>query len=65
MYRSPSDKFKCLFSYAYGMDAMRSSGRGANSVNILIQVDLGRIKSSKFSAAAPDRWQGWNWLLGR
>ncbi len=65
MYRSPSDKFKALFSYGYGIDAKRSSGRGANSVNILIQVDLGRIKSSKFSAAAPDRWQGWNWLLGR
>jgi hypothetical protein len=65
IYRSPSDKFKCILSYAYGIDAVRASGHGANSVNLLIQVDLGRIKSSKFTAASPSRWQGWNWLLGR
>jgi hypothetical protein len=65
MYRSPSDKFKCIISYAYGIDAVRASGRGASSISILIQVDLGRIRSSHFSNAQPDRWQGWNWMLGR
>ena len=65
MYRSPSDKFKCVLGYAYGIDALRASGRGANSVSILIQVDLGRFHSSSFSPAQPNRWQGWNWLLGR
>jgi len=65
MYRSPSDKFKCIVNYAYGIDAIRSAGRGASSINFLIQVDLGRFHSSKFTAAQPDRWQGWNWLLGR
>ncbi len=65
MYRSPSDKFKCIISYAYGVDALRASGRGASSVCLLIQVDLGRFHSSNFNATQPNRWQGWNWLLGR
>jgi len=65
MYRSPGDKFKCIVSYAYGVDALRASGRGASSVCVLIQVDLGRIHSSSFKATEPDRWQGWGWLLGR
>ena len=65
MYRSPSDKFKCIVSYAYGVNAIRTAGRGASSISFLIQVDLGRIRSSKFNSLEPDRWQGWNWLLGR
>ena len=65
MYRSPSDKFKCMVSYAYGVNAIRTAGRGASSICFLIQVDLGRFHSSNFSATQPNRWQGWNWLLGR
>jgi hypothetical protein len=65
MYRSPSDKFKCLLNYGYGIDALRASGRGASSVSILIQVDLGRFHSKNFDTGQPNRWQGWNWLLGR
>jgi hypothetical protein len=65
MYRSPSDKFKCVMAYAYGVDALRASGRGANSVSVLIQVDLGRFHSPDFHQSQPNRWQGWNWLLGR
>ena len=65
MYRSPSDKFKCVAGYAYGVDAIRTSGRGSSSVCILIQVDLGRFHSPDFHTAQPNRWQGWNWLLGR
>ncbi|MDR3409502.1 MAG: hypothetical protein P4L87_00905 [Formivibrio sp.] len=65
IYRSPSDKFKCIVSYAYGIDAIRTAGRGGSSINFLIQVDLGRIRGSRFAAPQPNRWQGWNWLLGR
>jgi hypothetical protein len=65
MYRSPSDKFKCVAGYAYGVDAVRSSGRGASSITFLIQVDLGRFHSPSLSTPQPDRWQGWNWILGR
>ena len=65
MYRSPSDQFKCCVGYAYGIDAIRDHGRGANSISFLIQVDLGLIKSKGFHNPQPGRWQGWNWLLGR
>jgi len=65
MYRSPSDKFKCIVAYDYGIDAIRNSSRGASTISILIQVDLGRVRGSSFSATQPDRWRGWNWLLGR
>jgi hypothetical protein len=65
MYRSPSNKFKCIVSYAYGINAVRSDGRGTSSINFLIQVDLGQFHSGSFTTPQPDRWQGWNWLIGR
>ena len=65
MYQSPSDKFKCVVAYSYGIDALRSAGRGASSISFLIQVDLGRIHKAGFNTARPGRWRGWNWLLGR
>jgi hypothetical protein len=39
-YRAPSDRFKIMLDYAYGVDAIRSHGRGANSVGLLMQWDL-------------------------
>ena len=65
LYRSPSDRFKCIVTYAYGVDAFRSDGRGANSISFLLQIDLDRHAGSGFNRAQPDRWRGWNWLLGR
>ena len=65
MYRSPSEKFKCVVAYAYGVDAIRTSGRGASSLSFLLQVDLGRLHSPGFKSVEPDRWRGWNWLMGR
>ena len=65
LYRAPSDRFKCIVAYAYGIDAIRSSGRGANSVSILIQFDLEKSHGSGFNAGQPGRWRGWNWMLGR
>jgi hypothetical protein len=65
MYRSPSDKFKFIVAYAYGIDAIRSSGRGANSISFLLQIDLGKTQSPSFNPAQPGRWSGWNWLMGR
>jgi hypothetical protein len=64
MYRSPSDRFKCTVAYAYGIDAFRSSGRGASSITFLLQIDLDR-PAGGFSPTQPGRWRGWNWLLGR
>ena len=65
LYRSPSDKYKFIVSYAYGIDAIRSSGRGANSIGFLLQIDLDQPHGSGFAPAQPGRWRGWNWLLGR
>ena len=65
LYRSPADKFKVIVAYAYGIDALRSSGRGANSISLLLQFDLGKTQSQGFTTAQPGRWGGWNWLLGR
>ena len=65
LYRSPSDRFKCIVAYAYGIDAIRSDGRGANSVSILMQFDLEKPHGTGFNAAQPGRWNGWNWILGR
>ncbi len=64
LYRSPSDRIKCAVAYAYGIDAFRSSGRGANSISVLFQFDLDR-PAGGFNPTQPGRWRGWNWLLGR
>jgi hypothetical protein len=58
MYRSPSDRFKIVASYAYGIDAVRTHGRGANSVGILLQIDLDK-PSAGFSSTHPGNWRGW------
>ena len=65
LYRAPSDRFKCIIAYAYGVDAFRSDGRGASSVSVLIQFDLEKPHGSGFNAGQPGRWRGWNWMLGR
>ena len=52
MYRSPSDRFKIMLDYAYGIDAIRSHGRGANSVGVLLQWDLGQAAARGFPPRA-------------
>ena len=42
LYQSPS--FKLMVGYAYGVDAIRSHGRGANSIGFLMQFDLERAR---------------------
>jgi len=61
----PSDKFKVIVSYAYGIDAIRTHGRGANSVGILLQIDLEKAVGSGFSPTHLDHWSGWQHLFGR
>jgi hypothetical protein len=62
-YRAPSDRLKIMFDYAYGMNAMRSHGRGANSVGILLQWDLRPTHREGFTPAHPNRWRGWQWFF--
>ena len=53
-YRSPSGEWHVLAGYAYGIDALRTHGRGANSIGILCQVDLGVRQRAKAKVPTPD-----------
>ena len=56
IYMSPS--WKIMVAYAYGVDAIRSHGRGAHSVGVLLQLDLGRARQALLSSEPPGRWRG-------
>jgi hypothetical protein len=64
LYRAPSDRFKIMLTCGYGVDAIRSGGRGAESIGLLMQWDLEKTHGEKFNPAQPDRWRGWQWLFG-
>lgn len=65
MYRSPTDKFKVIVSYAYGIDAIRDGGRGASSISLLLQIDLEKTVGSVFSPDHLGHWNGWQHLFSR
>jgi hypothetical protein len=62
-YRAPNDRLKIMLDYAYGVDALRSHGRGANSIGILLQWDLQKTHGEGFNPAHPNRWRGWQWII--
>jgi hypothetical protein len=64
LYRAPSDRFKIMVAYAYGVDAIRSQGRGAQSISLLMQWDLRPTHGEGFHPAHPNHWRGWQWFLG-
>ena len=64
MYHSPSDRWKIMLDYGYGIDAIRSHGRGANTVGLLLQIDLGTLHSKTFNSAQPSNWRGWGRIFG-
>jgi hypothetical protein len=64
LYRSPADKFKCVLACAYGFDAIRSSGRGATSISVLLQWDLEKTYGASFNPVQPGHWRGWSHLFG-
>lgn len=55
LYKSPS--WKVMVGYGYGVDAMRSHGRGAQSVGILLQFDLGQAREALLNPDQPSRWR--------
>jgi hypothetical protein len=59
MYHSRSDRWKVILDYGYGIDAIRSHGRGANTIGLLVQLDLGHKRSQNFNSAQPSNWRGW------
>ncbi len=64
LYRSPKDTTKIMISYGYGIDAIRSQGRGAHSVGILLQVDLAQARERLLDPENANRWRGWQILFG-
>jgi hypothetical protein len=54
---------KVMVGYAYGVEAIRSGGRGANSVGILMQLDLGRARQ-EFYPSDPGMWRGFQRVTG-
>lgn len=62
-YHTRDDRFKIMLTYAYGIDAIRSGGRGAHSVGLLFQMDLGKIRSKEFNTTQPSHWRGWQWMF--
>ncbi len=64
LYRSRNDTAKIMISYGYGVDAIRSAGRGAHSVGVLLQVDLAQARERLLNPENPSRWRGWQMLFG-
>jgi hypothetical protein len=56
LYKAPS--WRIMGGYAYGVDAIRASGRGAQSIWILLQIDLERAHAEVFNPEQPGRWRG-------
>lgn len=61
LYKAPS--FKAWVGYAYGINAIRDNGRGANSIGILMQFDLGHAKESLFNSSDLNRWRGFDEIV--
>jgi len=53
-----------MVTYAYGIDAIRASGRGAQNIGLLLQWDLHRTSGEKFNSSQPGNSRGWQWLFG-
>lgn len=64
LYRSPADTLKVMVMYGYGVDAIRDGHRGAHSIGLLLQVDLNQARGALLHPDNPDRWRGWQRLLG-
>ena len=42
-----------MLGYGYGVDAIRSHGRGAQSVGLLLQFDLGQAREALLNPDSP------------
>jgi len=60
-YKSPS--WKIMVGYGYGVDAIRNGHRGAQSVGVLLQFDLGQARESLLNPEQPSRWRGFQQMF--
>jgi hypothetical protein len=61
LYKSPS--WKVMVGYGYGVDAIRSHGRGAQNVGVLLQFDLGQAREALLNTEEPGRWRGFQQIF--
>ena len=59
-----SKAVKVMAGYAFGVDALRTGGRGAHSLGILMQVDWAQARNQLFNPEDPNRWRGFQRVLG-
>jgi hypothetical protein len=55
--------WKIMLGYGYGIDAIRSGGRGAQSVGILVQFDLAKATAAMPESKEPGVWRGFQQLF--
>ena len=48
-YHSSTDGWQIMLDYGYGFDAIRTHGRGAQSIGILVQINLERTRSKYYN----------------
>ena len=61
LYKSSS--WKIMLGYGYGVDAIRSHGRGAQSIGLLLQLDLGQAREALLNPEEPSRWRGFQQMF--
>ncbi|MCX6923509.1 MAG: hypothetical protein NT154_09920 [Verrucomicrobia bacterium] len=58
-----ASSWKVMLGYGYGIDAIRSHGRGAQSVGVLLQFDLGQARTDLLNPDQPSRWRGFQQIF--
>jgi hypothetical protein len=59
-----SSSWRVLVGYGYGVDAIRSSGRGAHSIGVLLQLDMSHAKQAFLRTETTGHWRGFQRVLG-
>src|SRR5262249_34458479 len=59
-----SRSWRVMVGYGYGVDAIRSGGRGANSIGLLLQLDLSPAKEIFFRPGPLTPWSGLQRVFG-
>ena len=56
VYRTSS--LKIMLGYAYGVNAIRTHGRGADSLGMCMQLDLKQARETLSKSGEPGLWRG-------
>jgi len=59
-----SRAWRVMLGYGYGINAIRSDGRGAHTIGLLFQLDLAPAREAFFQPQPPGPWRGFQRLFG-